>query len=218
MALFGLFGKKKETAQTKEMSAPPAPPSQLNQEDTSIKSPQHVDDFGSDFIHISDLGQQAKHEQPMSSSTSLELPELEFPKLEIPKLEEDEIKKAVQQEVTPAHKKKETSAVPEELPDLESIHAPAELKGGDQLITIKEPIELRPTPRPKGPVFIRSDQFKEIKNTLNGLRETLEKSEDTLNNITEIKNRGDSEYEAWHSSVEAIQRKLLYIDRTLFEG
>lgn len=223
MALFGLFGKKKEKIEvSKEMPKPPTPPSTLKtgEMDKSVQPPQHVDDLG---FGLSPQIQVIRDEK--DQMMGLELPELEFPKLEIPDFEEKEIKKAVQEQSRPYFRVENFSEgmttakkIPEELPELEAaakIPKPREAK--PELITIEEPIELRLTPKSKGPVFIRSDQFKAIKSDLISLGETLAKSEETLNNLSELKIREDSEYETWHGAAEAIQRKLLYTDRMLFE-
>ena len=174
MALFGLFGKKKEKIEeAKEMPKPPTPPSTLKmgELDKSVQPPQHVDDLG---FGLSPQIQVIRDEK--DQMMGLELPELEFPKLEIPELEEKEIKRAVQEESRPSFRaerfpeKMTAKKIPEELPELEAaakISKPREAK--PELITIEEPIEMRPTPKSKGPVFIRSDQFKAIKSELIGL-------------------------------------------------
>ena len=221
MALFGLFGKKKEKIEeSKEMPKPPTPPSipSTLKATEAIKPPQHVDDLG---FGLSPQIQVIREEK--EPKMELELPELEFPKLEIPELEEKEIKMAFEAETKPSMKiekfpeKISAKKIPGELPELEAAAKIPKPREKLELISIEEPIELRPTPKSKGPVFIRSDQFKAIKTDLLGLGETLAKSEETLNNLGEIKIREDSEYEAWHSAAEAVQRKLLYIDRMLFE-
>lgn len=206
MAFFGLFGKKKEKKEVKEMPKAPVPPSLSKAEEKAVKPPQHVDDLGSGF----GMGAEG-----LKMPEGLELPELEFPKLEIPPLEEKEIRKAVEEKARPVKIEIKPKKAPARLPDIEKVPEPK--KPEFEFATIEEPIELKPTPHVKGPVFIRSDQFKVIKANINGLRESLGKAEETLNNVTEIKNREDSEYEAWHSAAEAIQRKLLYIDKMLFE-
>lgn len=211
MALFGLFGRKKESG-VKAMPKPPTPPStlELGNVEKPVPSPQHVDD----------LGFGASDKDVEEFKPAFELPDLEVPKLELPSFDEEEIKGAIEKEALPKEIKRERpkkEEIPHELPDLEHLPEPKSKKEEFELVRIEEPIELKPTPSVRGPVFIRSDQFKLIKGNVNGLRETLGKAEETLNNISEIKNREDSEYEEWHSSSEAIQRKLLYVDRMLFE-
>lgn len=224
MGFFGLFGKKKKEAKpAKDMPKPPVPPSTLKPSTgEEIKAPQHVDDLG--------MGMK----EEISPPKGLELPELEFPQLEMPPHEEAEVKTAIESkssEPKPSAKKakpdftpmkfrkeaKKMKEVPEHIPDIEHIPEPEAPKPDVELVTIEEPIELKATPHVKGPVFIRSDQFKIIKDNVNGLRDSLGKAEETLNNVIEIKNREDSEYEGWHTSAEAIQRKLLYVDKMLFE-
>jgi len=220
MALFGLFGKKKDkrTEIRPAMPRPPIPPSPLDVGDKSIKPPQHVDD----------LGMGIGKSEGLKSIKDMELPELEFPKLDIPSLDEEEINKALEAESKPNEpfakldtKKKipmvkpSKKEVPEHLPDIEETPEPMAPKV--ELVDIEEPIDLKPTPSVKGPVFIRSDQFKAIKTNVNGLREGINKAEEILNNVVEIKNREESEYENWHGAAESIQRKLLYVDKMLFE-
>lgn len=225
MAFFGLFGKKKESAiSLGDMPKPPTPPSSLKLpepgKEPGIEAPQHVDDLGPGLGGPNDTG--------TGIGQSLDLPELEFPKLDMPSTEEEEIKTAIEekskselsqsQQLKSYQKKLEVpSELPADLPEIGEAEEPKSPASDVQLVQIDEPIELRPTPSVRGPVFIRADRFKDVKNSLSGLRDTLNKSEETLNNLNELKNRLDSDYEAWHSAAESIQRKLLYIDNMLFE-
>ena len=220
MAFFGLFGKKKGEVRpvvpvppaAPQVPKPPTPPAaqtaalaHSTTESGEVKPPQHVDDFG--FV--------AKE-----APAGLEMPELELP--ELPEFEKKEVEGAIEK-VSMLEKMKigeeaeipKPAEIPSELPEIGAeLPKPAPTT---VLEEVEEPFEMKPTPKVRGPVYVRSDQFKEIKGSIIILRDSLLKSEETLSILGEIRTREDSAYEAWHSAAESIQRKLSYIDKTLFE-
>ncbi|MFC1732747.1 hypothetical protein ACFL6I_20800 [candidate division KSB1 bacterium] len=237
MAFFGLFGKKKDKKDSKQMPKPPVPPKPVTLPPTfgskptgdvsgtpslltpkevgAVRSPQHVDDLGPGIeIKPEPIKREMIKDEIKAPKMGLELPELEFPQLEIPALEEED---TVVEKELPDLEEEPVEDVSEELPEIEGELAEPKPPAEPEVVTIEEPIELNQTKPGKGPVFIRSDKFKEIKDAIMGTRESLGKAEEKLNNVMEIKNSEDSEYEGWHVAAEAIQRKLLYIDNILFE-
>jgi len=82
---------------------------------------------------------------------------------------------------------------------------------------IEEPVELREIPKVKGPVFMRADKFMNIKTGLNSIKDNLKNMETVFADMTEIKDKQDADIDVWHGAVESIQRKLVYVDKTLFE-
>ncbi|MBN1544727.1 hypothetical protein JW898_04665 [Candidatus Woesearchaeota archaeon] len=78
-----------------------------------------------------------------------------------------------------------------------------------------------PMPRrrePKGPLFIRTDRFRAIIDDIEQVRAKFKEEDDTFFRITEIKNAQDQKFEEFRQSLEDVQRKLLFIDRSLFEA
>ncbi|MBW2971427.1 hypothetical protein KY359_00175 [Candidatus Woesearchaeota archaeon] len=70
----------------------------------------------------------------------------------------------------------------------------------------------------RGPLFIRTDRFKAILDDIEQIKSTFKTEDDTFFRITDVKNSQDQKYEDFRQSLEDIQRKLLFIDRSLFEA
>ncbi|MCX6706947.1 MAG: hypothetical protein NT001_02290, partial [Candidatus Woesearchaeota archaeon] len=83
---------------------------------------------------------------------------------------------------------------------------------------VEEPVVLRELPRSsKGSVFISAERLMHVKKGISAMKDNAKNMEDMILNINEIKNKQDADLDEWHQSIEAVQRKLVYIDRTLFE-
>ncbi|MBI5880952.1 hypothetical protein HZB90_02375, partial [archaeon] len=65
---------------------------------------------------------------------------------------------------------------------------------------------------------VRSDGFKAIADDIEQIRAKFKEEDDIFFRITEVKNAQDQRYEAFRVALEDMQRKLLFIDRTLFEN
>jgi len=68
-----------------------------------------------------------------------------------------------------------------------------------------------------GPLFIKQDSYNAIAEGISIIKNKLKESEDLVLNLNSIKNNRDKEFEKWRTSLENIQRKLLYVDKTLYE-
>jgi hypothetical protein len=166
----------------------------------------------------------------------LELPEINLPKFKFPTVDEkDEIKKAImnveEQEnfskpaPRPAprreapkkdFRKKEQKAF-EELPEIGETSREASKEEAFPE-NVDEPVVLRELPKAsKNAVFISAERLSHVKKGLSSMKDNAKNMEDMILNINEIKNKQDADLELWHASIETIQRKLVYIDRTLFE-
>lgn len=163
-----------------------------------IEEPMHVDDFG------------------IPEDEGMDLPDIETPKFAFPaKRDKEEIKKAIEVTQKPGKnemKDIEEEHVPEELP---SLGEPASHQSFEE--DVEEPFEMHNLKKSKGPVFVRSDRFMLIKKGLSHLKDNMKNVDNILAKINDIKNRQDADLDSWHSAVEAIQRKLVYIDKTVFE-
>ena len=71
--------------------------------------------------------------------------------------------------------------------------------------------------RSGAPVFVKIDDYKDILDVLDLIKDRLGEAKRTLADLNELKNDEDSELELWNSTLEEIDRKLSDIDRTLFE-
>lgn len=68
-----------------------------------------------------------------------------------------------------------------------------------------------------GPIYVSLTQFDTIMQTIGEIKEKLRDCGESLNNANAIKNQEDTKLTRWHSTAENIQRKLLYVDKVLFE-
>jgi hypothetical protein len=67
------------------------------------------------------------------------------------------------------------------------------------------------------PLFIRTDQFKEVKENMLELHDALEESDEIYYRMNNLNSEQDSQYDLFHDKIEEIQRKLIYVDKTIFE-
>jgi hypothetical protein len=70
---------------------------------------------------------------------------------------------------------------------------------------------------PSGPLFVRMDKYREALQYADEIKVTFKEEENLFLNINEIKNARDTKFETLHESLEDIQRKLLFVDKTIFE-
>ena len=67
-------------------------------------------------------------------------------------------------------------------------------------------------------IYIRIDNFKATLGSINIVRSDLRKSEEALNKLETIKNSKDRSFDKVKVSIDDLQRKLIFIDKTLFKG
>jgi len=98
----------------------------------------------------------------------------------------------------------EPKAIHEEEPEHEHIESVVERK--------------HPAKMPKGPGHIRLDKFKETLKNINRIRNDLRKSDEILHKLVTSTGEEGSGLEKWKNSMEDIQKKLIFVDKTLFKG
>ena len=69
----------------------------------------------------------------------------------------------------------------------------------------------------EAPVFVKIEEYKDILDILELIKDRLNEAKRTLADINEMKNDEDSELEMWESTLIEIEKNLDSIDRTLFE-
>jgi len=69
----------------------------------------------------------------------------------------------------------------------------------------------------EAPVFVKIEDYKDILDILELLKDRLAEAKRTLADINELKNDEDAELDLWGSTLSEIDKKLESIDRTLFE-
>ena len=71
--------------------------------------------------------------------------------------------------------------------------------------------------RTGAPVFVKIDEYKDILDVLDLIKDKLAEARRTLADLNELKNDEDAELELWSSTLNEIENKLDDIDRSLFE-
>ena len=67
------------------------------------------------------------------------------------------------------------------------------------------------------PVYVKIDEYKDVLDVVNMIKAKLNEAKETLAKLNELKNEEDAEIELWHTGVDEIERKVDFIDKTLFE-
>jgi len=69
----------------------------------------------------------------------------------------------------------------------------------------------------EAPVFIKIENYKDVLDVLDLIKDRLGEAKRTLADINELKNDEDAELELWNSTLYEIEKKIEDIDKTLFE-
>ena len=69
----------------------------------------------------------------------------------------------------------------------------------------------------EAPVFIKIEDYKDVLDVLDLIKDRLAEAKRTLADITELKKDEDAELELWNSTLNEIEKRLEDIDGTLFE-
>ena len=67
-------------------------------------------------------------------------------------------------------------------------------------------------------IYIRIDRFKAALGNISVLRNDLKKSEEALMKLETVKNSKDKSFDKFKASLDDLQKKLIFIDKTLFKG
>jgi len=67
------------------------------------------------------------------------------------------------------------------------------------------------------PVFVKIDDYKDVLDVVEMLKAKLQEARNIQERINGLKNEEDVELEVWRNNLEEAERKVHYIDTTLFE-
>ena len=67
-------------------------------------------------------------------------------------------------------------------------------------------------------IYIKVDNYRTAIESINSIRASLRQSEDALMKIDGIKNSKDRTLEKFKSSLDDLQKKIIFVDKTLFKG
>ena len=67
------------------------------------------------------------------------------------------------------------------------------------------------------PIYVRIEEYRDVLDVVNMIKNKLEEARALLKDINDLKNEEDAELERWSAGLDSIERKMKYIDKTLFE-
>lgn len=67
-------------------------------------------------------------------------------------------------------------------------------------------------------IYVRVDKFKAALGNINMARSDLRRSEEALSKLENIKNSKDRSFDKFRASLDDLQKKFIFIDKTLFKG
>jgi len=70
---------------------------------------------------------------------------------------------------------------------------------------------------PQMPVYVKIDEYKDVMDILNLVKNKINEAKKVLSRIYDIKSQEDAELDAWNNELEEVERKINYIDSTLLE-
>jgi hypothetical protein len=66
------------------------------------------------------------------------------------------------------------------------------------------------------PIFIKIDKYKSIIRELSNIRALIRNANSSINSLHSLKESEDAELEEWRAKIEDLERKLIYVDDSLF--
>ena len=70
----------------------------------------------------------------------------------------------------------------------------------------------------KGPIFMRVDKFKNVLRNISEIRGGLKVSNEILSKLNEMDANAEKDFEKWKNVLTDLQKKLVFVDKTLFKG
>ena len=220
-----------------DLDVPPAPPNLGEKELGKIEDLPELPELPKE--PISDI-----EEEPLPKLEPIENPsqKSEFPSMDVPKLER-EIGEPELPPVQEFPKPKETVEAPKPLPPrpLFGVQRPKPLFDVGKSHEDKPEVNL-PPPKPKitpyerfersavreeravlthkeaeGSIYIRIDKFRSILTGTRTIRNDLKIADQSIQKLYEIDATSDKVFEKWRNSMIDLQKKLIFIDKTLFK-
>ncbi|NQU79206.1 hypothetical protein HQ545_05565 [Candidatus Woesearchaeota archaeon] len=67
------------------------------------------------------------------------------------------------------------------------------------------------------PVFVKVDEYKDVLNILDLIKNKISDAKGIISEINDLKNQEDSEIALWSNEISEMERKIEFIDQTLLE-
>ena len=207
MALFKFLRRGKKQI-LEDLDMPPAPP--LEDFDKWIEPPKFPS-FDEERI-FTQKDELPEFEFPEEKFDADELPELPS----MPEMEEGPATNAPSNPMPDFSVAQERESVVQEEPFRPKLMDIPPKAGGPKLFSKGETVlRDRQTGRT---IYVRVDRFKATISGINIIRNDLKKSQEALAKLENIKHEKEKSFDKIKSSLDDMQKKLIFIDKTLFKG
>ena len=71
--------------------------------------------------------------------------------------------------------------------------------------------------RKEMPVYVKVDDYKDVLDIIEVIKEKISEAKEVMQKLNDLKNAEDTELDVWNSEIEEVERKVAFIDRSLFE-
>lgn len=198
--MFG-FGKKKQSMTMPELPPPPSPPGfEAPQGDIPVIQSRSGPDELPEFPAAPSFEHEPEHAVDLPEPPAPDMPEAPAPK------NGEEAHDAFE---PPQFAERQTYAELQEPEDARAVQPLVE----EPAMSAFEPREtLR---KPVGPAFVSVDEYRNIMDQSNRVRDKLTESEQFVHRLHEIKAEEEQVFAKWRGQLEDVERKLGHIDRVI---
>ena len=213
------FLKREKKDTLDELDLPPAPPPLEGFEDNMPELPDFPD-FGEEKISapkedMADFNFPEEEQSiPESKENTMEFPS--FPEIEekpMPAIPPIRITTQIPESISMPQLELEPEQ--EEIAEEQPMPSDTYPKMAGRLFSQEKRI-LRERPSAKT-IYVSVDNFKATLGSINMVRSNLRKSEEALVKLESIKNATDKSFDKMKSLLDDLQRKLIFVDKTLFK-
>jgi division protein CdvB (Snf7/Vps24/ESCRT-III family) len=67
------------------------------------------------------------------------------------------------------------------------------------------------------PIYVKIEEYKDILEVMGLLKNKIAETKAVMGRLNEIKNEEDSELDQWKSQLDEVERRIAFVDKTLFE-
>ena len=225
------FLKREKKESLEELDLPPAPPP--------------LEDFQTESGNIYGFEENAPFPDLGEKQEAKELPEFDFPefeeKISAPEPSEENVQfpefpEIKEEPLPPIGPVRVSSQIPEQMPQqaaqqqafapqmemrqessAQEIPKPQEAYQKIERRLFRQEREISRMPAEKT-IYLKVDKFKAMLSGINTIRSDIRKSEEALIKLENIKDTKDKSFDKVKYALEDLQKKLIFIDKTLFEG
>ncbi|MBI4452912.1 hypothetical protein HY637_05770 [Candidatus Woesearchaeota archaeon] len=209
---FFKFLKKEKRQDANELDLPPEPPP-LEGFGDNHEFPDFpeikADDLDLSKLDIQDFGKAGSYEQQSQEAKSKFSPDFQESG------EADDMPGASEPELVQPLPAPDAQPVPPPEQNEAMKSEPEHMQKARRLFHHERKSWERPS---RKEVYVRVDKFKGILDGISLIKASVRKSDEALMRLENIKNSKDRSFDKVRASLEDLQRKLIFIDRTLFKG